>query len=229
MTETTAERRAIRRAAGLGLRDNRPVVVVSGDTAPTATGESWHYETLGGRRIHHPSGYAKKGWSNMRYVSSTLRVEVGEDWVQEMRRPAAVLAVCEALGSLQTAAEAVSVAEARWAEWGTFDEREIGCQVAGVIADVLRVAASYRPASTIDGAAARTTRQPYATPAQPSRFESGHYDRSALASLPFPEPRPRVDRGDGVTIEIDDDSRYVVERESSWRAHLDRLAEEGGS
>lgn len=57
------------------------VQVVPGDKQPTLTGEGYHWETNGGTRISHPSAYAKRGWSNMRYVASTLCVEVGEQWL----------------------------------------------------------------------------------------------------------------------------------------------------
>jgi len=33
----------------------------------------------------HPSAYSRHGWSNMVYVGSTRRVEVGELWLEEAR------------------------------------------------------------------------------------------------------------------------------------------------
>jgi hypothetical protein len=68
-------------------RSNRPVEVVAGDSAPRYTGESYHYETKGGTRIHHPSAYAKHGWSNMVYRYSTLAIEVGADWLARATAP----------------------------------------------------------------------------------------------------------------------------------------------
>ena len=67
-----------------------PVELVPGDKVPTLKGESHHYETMGGSRIYHPSAYSKRGWSNMRYVHSTLRVEVGFEWLQGACRRAAL-------------------------------------------------------------------------------------------------------------------------------------------
>lgn len=60
------------------------VDIILGDTSPKVVGEGYHYETMGGTRIHHPSAYSKKGWSNMRYVSSSVRVEVGAKWMKKM-------------------------------------------------------------------------------------------------------------------------------------------------
>jgi hypothetical protein len=77
----TIEARRIARNAAEASRNNLPVVVVEGDSAPVETGDSWHYETKGGTRIMHPSAYKKLGFSNMVYVSSTRRVEVGLDWL----------------------------------------------------------------------------------------------------------------------------------------------------
>lgn len=57
-----------------------PINLINGNSAPKYVGNKHHYETSGGRMIYHPSAYSKSGWSNMRYVHSTLKVEVGSDW-----------------------------------------------------------------------------------------------------------------------------------------------------
>lgn len=72
-------KRVVRELAN--ARCNMPVQVVAGDKQPTLAGEGYHWETNGGTRISHPSAYAKRGWSNMKYVASTLCVEVGEQWL----------------------------------------------------------------------------------------------------------------------------------------------------
>lgn len=72
-------RRIARQAAG--AHASCPVELIDGNAAPTIRGESFHWETMGGRRIYHPSAYSRRGWSNMRYVGSTIRVEVGRDWL----------------------------------------------------------------------------------------------------------------------------------------------------
>jgi len=71
-----------RQKVGFNPRYNRtPVVVIkNSDAEPRLLGESWHYRTRGGRYIYHPSAYSRIGWSNMVYCSSTLRIEVGENW-----------------------------------------------------------------------------------------------------------------------------------------------------
>jgi hypothetical protein len=76
-------RRIVRRIAGIGRYGwtGIPVEVVDGSNPPRVAGDYWHYETRGGRRIYHPTAYSKKGWSNMVYVHSTRRVEVGKDWL----------------------------------------------------------------------------------------------------------------------------------------------------
>ena len=73
-------RRAVRNAANAS-RNNIPVIVVDGSSAPRETGESSYYETRGGERIYHPSAYSRRGWSNMCYVPSSICVEVGRDWL----------------------------------------------------------------------------------------------------------------------------------------------------
>ncbi len=73
-------RRAARIAANAS-RNNLPVEIVDGNAEPTERGHSWYYETRGGTRIDHPSAYSRFGWSNMVYVGSTRRVEVGFEWL----------------------------------------------------------------------------------------------------------------------------------------------------
>lgn len=78
-TISLALRRIARTVAG--AHKSCHVDVVAGDSAPQLAGESYYWETRGGRRINHPGAYARSGWSNMSYVSSSLRVEVGSDWL----------------------------------------------------------------------------------------------------------------------------------------------------
>lgn len=58
-----------------------PIEIVDGDNPPRLVGESSGYVTRGGRKIYHPSAYSKRGWSNMVYSPSTMRIEVGQDWI----------------------------------------------------------------------------------------------------------------------------------------------------
>ena len=62
-------------------KSNRPVKIIpKSDDPPQFKGESWGWETKGGRYIRYPSAYRKIGWSNMMYRQSTLHIEVGEKW-----------------------------------------------------------------------------------------------------------------------------------------------------
>ena len=70
-------RACIRGAAGAGPRV--PVVVVPGDGAPAVLGEgSYHTTPSGLTRVRHPNAY---GWRTV-YHPSTIRVEVGAEWVR---------------------------------------------------------------------------------------------------------------------------------------------------
>lgn len=82
---TQAERKYLRKIAKVAQYDHCPVVVVDGGSEPHIVGNSWRYETLGGQPILYPSAYSAKGWSNMRYVPSDRRVEVGSEWLEKWR------------------------------------------------------------------------------------------------------------------------------------------------
>ena len=58
-----------------------PIVVVEGDGAPKVAGGSFHWTTKTGQPIYHPNAYSKVGQSSMVYHHSTLRIEVGRDWL----------------------------------------------------------------------------------------------------------------------------------------------------
>ena len=77
----TSIRTSIRRACGETQKNIRIDVVPASSAAPRSEGNSWYYETAGGRRIWHPSAYRAKGWRNMRYIASTRRVVVGDQWI----------------------------------------------------------------------------------------------------------------------------------------------------
>lgn len=56
--------------------------VVAGDAAPTYAGESWHYETPGGRLVRHPNAYRRVAKSaELVYCPASHVVTVGADWV----------------------------------------------------------------------------------------------------------------------------------------------------
>jgi hypothetical protein len=78
--------RKVRAAAGCP-RTSYPIETDDTDDAPIICGESWHYQTRGGRRIYHPSAYSRSGWSNMVYVGSTRRIVVGRGWLAAQGLP----------------------------------------------------------------------------------------------------------------------------------------------
>jgi hypothetical protein len=95
--QTTIDR-AIRCAAK--SRNNAPIEVIpSSDQAPKVIGQSWHYETAGGARIWHPSAYSKRGWSNMRYCHSTVRVTVGELYIAAMGQAIEITATAQRMAA----------------------------------------------------------------------------------------------------------------------------------
>lgn len=57
-----------------------PVIIIAGNNPPKLLGQSFHYENKSGDRIWHPNAYRAK-WGKPIYVRSTLRVEVGSDWL----------------------------------------------------------------------------------------------------------------------------------------------------
>ena len=73
---TLAARRTVRQAAG--AHANCPVEVIDGDAAPTLAGRSYYWTTLSGKtEVRYPNAY---GWPT-KYHHSTLRVEVGSEWL----------------------------------------------------------------------------------------------------------------------------------------------------
>ena len=78
LVKTSLGRKYIREV--VNATTSTKIVVIDGKSRPRIKGSSSHYETNGGRMIYHPSAYAKVGWSNMNYVPSTIRVEVGRHW-----------------------------------------------------------------------------------------------------------------------------------------------------
>lgn len=76
----TEVKRLLRKLAG--AHANCPVEVVPGDKSPVLAGSSWHYTNRSGDYIRHPSAYSRRGWSSLVYRHSTLRVEVGSEWLQ---------------------------------------------------------------------------------------------------------------------------------------------------
>lgn len=93
VSTTREERKHIRQLLKITKHWSIPIVVIEGADFPKQKGTSYHYETRGGTIIYHPSSYSKTGWSNMVYMPSTNRIEVGKDWIlKELRK---VKTICE--------------------------------------------------------------------------------------------------------------------------------------
>jgi hypothetical protein len=78
-----ARRRAARRGVpGLSRYSSIPVEEVSGCQPPRIVGDTWHYETPGGKRVRFPNSYRRVAFSSrLTYVPSEERIEVGMDWL----------------------------------------------------------------------------------------------------------------------------------------------------
>lgn len=72
----------LRGKAGAAGHNCRIVVLDASCQSPTFVGDVHHYTNRNGERIRHPAAYAKKGFSSIVYVCSTLQVEVGSDWLK---------------------------------------------------------------------------------------------------------------------------------------------------
>lgn len=62
---------------------NTTCIVLDGNFEPVLKGSKHHYKTKAGEIIKNPKAYRKIGWKNMIYCPSTLRVEVGKDWIAQ--------------------------------------------------------------------------------------------------------------------------------------------------
>jgi hypothetical protein len=82
-TISQKSRKFVRDSLDLDRNFHPPVIVKTGNKSPQLVGQKWHYETKGGRKIYHPTSYSRTGWSNMIYVPSTIRIEVGEIWLRK--------------------------------------------------------------------------------------------------------------------------------------------------
>lgn len=82
-TITEHQRHLVRLAANRGEYPGaEPVLVEEGAGPARFRGEGYHWTTKTGIRINHPGAYAKKGWSSMNYVCSTLHYTVGAETVK---------------------------------------------------------------------------------------------------------------------------------------------------
>ncbi|CAB4196784.1 hypothetical protein UFOVP1290_304 [uncultured Caudovirales phage] len=61
-----------------------PIVIRDDNMKPILIGNKSCYRTRGGTLIQHPSAYRNKGRSNMVYHPSSMRIEVGKDFIKEL-------------------------------------------------------------------------------------------------------------------------------------------------
>ena len=71
-------RRMIRQAAA--ARNNCPVKIVAGNFAPIVKGHQHYWTNKSGDVIRYPNAY-KRAWGKPIYNQSTIRVEVGSEWL----------------------------------------------------------------------------------------------------------------------------------------------------
>ena len=76
-------KRRIRKEAKTTWRTCPIWIVINGCFTPEFKGEPGYYTNRKGERIWYPNAYKRKGWNNMSYHPSTLRVEVGWEWIIE--------------------------------------------------------------------------------------------------------------------------------------------------
>ncbi len=61
-------------------RNNLPIVFIKGNSPPTVKGRGYYWTNKRGDRILFPNAYAK-AWGKPIYHRSTLRIEVGKNFV----------------------------------------------------------------------------------------------------------------------------------------------------
>lgn len=64
----------------VSARSNCPIKIINGSDPPKLKGRGWYYTNKRGDKIHHPNAY-RKAWGKPIYNPSTIRVEVGSDWL----------------------------------------------------------------------------------------------------------------------------------------------------
>lgn len=69
-----------------------PIRVVDGAKAPQQLGESGYWTTPSGAICRHPSAY-RRAFGRPVYNASTVRVEVGREWLAEHRIPEQIAVV----------------------------------------------------------------------------------------------------------------------------------------
>jgi hypothetical protein len=84
--------RAWLRAQAPHAERHLPIEVVDGDQAPKRRGTGYYWETPSGQVCHHPNAY-RRAFGRPVYCASTVRVEVGREWLAAHRIPEQALVV----------------------------------------------------------------------------------------------------------------------------------------
>jgi len=63
-----------------GHRKDAPIIIVEGDQSPNWKGCSFYWTTKTGKPVYYPNAY-RKAWGKTIYVRSSIRIEVGKNWV----------------------------------------------------------------------------------------------------------------------------------------------------
>ena len=77
-------RQKIRKSVGVKHTGVPVHIIPDSFQTPVLSGEPGGYFTYGGAKIIYPSGYSKKGWSNMYYRCSTLSISVGSEYIRKI-------------------------------------------------------------------------------------------------------------------------------------------------
>jgi hypothetical protein len=84
--------RAWLRAQAPHAERHTPIVVVDGAQAPQRCGTGYYWETPAGDICRHPNAY-RRAFGRPVYCASTVRVEVGREWLDSHRIPELALVV----------------------------------------------------------------------------------------------------------------------------------------
>ncbi len=80
---TPKQRTKCRDFCGVATTTSIPVELIKGYYEPLMVGEAGGHFTKAGVPIRHPMAYGGKGLSNMVYKTSTRKIVVGQDWVEQ--------------------------------------------------------------------------------------------------------------------------------------------------
>lgn len=118
----SAAARRIAREEARASNATCPVEVIPGDSAPREVGKAAYYTTAGGKPVYHPNAY-RRAWGKCVRHCSTIRVEVGEEWISEHVGQATAAELARVRGPRECLAAMDRVGPAEHAEWYTEEAR----------------------------------------------------------------------------------------------------------